>query len=65
MGNMTPHEIEIAAVTNGLKMKDVCERAGVAFSTFWRWKNKGAKISLESHDKLCAAVRGDETGVSQ
>ena len=56
MSYMTPHDIEVAAVTNGLKMKDVCERAGVSFSTFWRWKNRNAKISLEAHAKLCAAA---------
>lgn len=52
---MTPHEIEVKAHSNHLKMKEVCERAGIAFSTFWRWKN-GKKISHENYERLVRAA---------
>lgn len=50
-------EIERDAQAADLTMKQVCLKAGVAYSTFWRWKNKGSKITLDAHERLQAAIR--------
>lgn len=41
----TPQEIEAAAERAGTSMIQVCKRAGIAYSTFWRWQCRGADMS--------------------
>ena len=53
---LSPHEIETLARSNGRKMAECCFEAGIKFSTFWRWKERGAKIGLENYQRLLAAA---------
>jgi len=53
---LTPHEIETLARGNGRKIAECCHEAGIVFTTFWRWKERGAKISLDNYQRLLAAA---------
>lgn len=35
---MSAEEMRVMARSKGLKMKDACASAGMAYGTFWRWK---------------------------
>jgi transcriptional regulator with XRE-family HTH domain len=52
----TPSDIEAAAKKAGLSMAEVCRRAGVAQSTFNRWKNGTTQPTLGIYQRLCGAV---------
>jgi transcriptional regulator with XRE-family HTH domain len=56
MQTMTPEQIEAAAEIAGLSMAEVCRRAGIAQSTFGRWKNGRTEPTLDVYRRLCAAV---------
>lgn len=53
---MTAEDIERRAVEIGKPMKRVCEEAGVAVSTFWRWKTGRVEPTLGVYRRLVAAV---------
>jgi transcriptional regulator with XRE-family HTH domain len=58
-----PSEIETLARSVGRSMADVCRIAGVAQSTFSRWKKGTTSPTLEVCRRLTQAVRnpGDNT----
>jgi transcriptional regulator with XRE-family HTH domain len=53
---LSPIAIEALAAQAGLSMAEVCRRAGVAQSTFTRWKAGKTEPTLDVYRKLCAAV---------
>jgi DNA-binding XRE family transcriptional regulator len=51
----TVKEIERRAKASGLTINDVCRKADVAVSTFWRWKNGRTNPRLDICRKLLEA----------
>lgn len=49
-------EVESAAISAGVAMRDVLARAGVAPSTYWRWRKEGRWPSTSTLARLRAAV---------
>jgi transcriptional regulator with XRE-family HTH domain len=52
----TPHELEVAAKAAGFTMTQVCERAGIAFSTWARWKSGESSISVKRCQDMLTAL---------
>ncbi|WP_332828945.1 hypothetical protein [Novacetimonas sp. GS1] len=55
---LTPHEIEEIAKENGLTMPQVCRLAGVAFSTFTRWRQKKSEPRIGVYTRIVNAAYG-------
>lgn len=53
---LTPQEIESRAAEAGRTMTEVCRTAGVAPSTFTRWKAGQTEPTLGIYRRLVAAV---------
>lgn len=53
---MTAEDIERRAGELGKPMKRVCEEAGIAVSTFWRWKTGKVEPTLGVYRRVVAAV---------
>ncbi|MBO1362088.1 helix-turn-helix transcriptional regulator [Acetobacter sacchari] len=53
-----PVELETAAKSGGISMKEVCLEAGVAQSTYCRWKNGSTSPRLEVVQRLSVALTG-------
>lgn len=49
---LTPSQIEIAARRNGLSIKEVCSRAGIAISTFTRWRQGKTTPRIDVYERL-------------
>ena len=49
---LTPSDVEEQARGAGLTIADVCHRAGIAASTFTRWKNGTTKPTLEVYERI-------------
>lgn len=56
---LTPEDIEARAKTLGLPIKVICDRAGVALSTFYRWKAGTLNPSLAVYQRLRDATAGE------
>ncbi|WP_077930670.1 helix-turn-helix domain-containing protein [Acetobacter persici] len=52
----TPADIECAAARQGQSIGDVCKRAGVARSTFQRWKSGETSPTISVLTKLVKAL---------
>jgi len=50
------YNCEEDARASGFKASEVCKEAGLARTTFWRWKNNKAKPNLETVSKWQAAL---------
>ena len=61
---MTAPEIEALAWKAGLSMAEVCRRAGIAQSTFTRWKAGKTEPTLDAYRRLCHAVMPDDQKLS-
>lgn len=57
---LTPADIENLARSKGMSMAEVCRRAGVAPSTFSRWKLGHTKPMVDSYDRVAAIVEGKQ-----
>lgn len=56
MQTFTPEQIEASAAAAGISMAEVCRRAGIAQSTFGRWKNGRTEPTMAVYRRICAAV---------
>lgn len=56
----TPADLEGAATRKGLSIAEVCKRAGVARSTFTRWKSGDTSPTISVLEKLVQALGADE-----
>ncbi|GBQ90031.1 hypothetical protein GCM10007866_16280 [Gluconobacter albidus] len=52
----TPTEIEAAAKSSGRSMRDVCTNAGVAVSTWTRWKRGTTSPRIDVVERIAAAA---------
>lgn len=53
---LTPANIEAKAAAAGRTMAEVCRQAGIAPSTFTRWKRGETEPTLGVYRRLCDAV---------
>jgi transcriptional regulator with XRE-family HTH domain len=49
---LTPRDIELLAKSKGLTLVDVCKQAGIAESTFFRWKKGVSEPTLDVYRRL-------------
>jgi len=56
---LNPQEIKTAAAARGISVAEMCRRAKVAESTFWRWAN-GGDVRTEIYLRLRTAAFGEE-----
>ena len=54
---LTPADIERLAEEAGLTLKEVCARAGIAQSTFSRWRAGKTVPSIDVYQRILAVVR--------
>lgn len=50
------HELEVMAQAASIHIYSALSKAGVARSTYWRWKNDGAAPSTVTVRKVRAAI---------
>lgn len=53
---LTPSQIESRAKAAGLSVADACKRAGIALSTFYRWKAGKTVPSIDVYQRLSDAT---------
>ena len=53
---LTPSEIETLASAQDMTMTEACRRAGIAYSTFTRWRKGETEPTLSVYRRLCDAV---------
>jgi predicted transcriptional regulator len=59
---LTPAEIEAKAKAAGLSIGDLCRSAGIALSTFYRWRAGETSPTLDVYQRLrdaCEPARAD------
>lgn len=54
---LTPFDVEARARVAGLSIKEVCRRAGIAQSTFARWKAGTTSPRLDVCNRIVAVIR--------
>lgn len=54
---LSPADIERLAAEAGLTLKEVCARAGIAQSTFSRWKAGKTEPTLDVYRRIRDAIR--------
>lgn len=57
---LTPSDIEAKAKAAGLTIAELCRRAGIAQSTFSRWKAGDTKPTIGVYERLCEAAQPSE-----
>lgn len=53
---LTAADIEARARAAGLSMPEVCKRADIAVSTFWRWKAGKTEPGIGVYQRLVAVT---------
>jgi transcriptional regulator with XRE-family HTH domain len=54
---LSPADVERLAVEAGLSLKQVCARAGIAHTTFYRWKAGKTRPTMDVYERIRDAVR--------
>jgi transcriptional regulator with XRE-family HTH domain len=55
---MTLKQIEDSASKAGITMRELCQRAGIAYTTYWRWSSGKSEPKLSKLEKLIQAAKG-------
>lgn len=53
---LTPAEVEAQAKEAGLTIVEACQKAGIAVSTFYRWRSGATSPRLDVYQRLYHAV---------
>ena len=53
---LTASEIEARARRAGMSVREFCERAEIALSTFYRWKAGKHSPSVATYERLCQVI---------
>ena len=56
---LTPQDIERMANDRGITIAEVCRRAGIAHTTFGRWRRGETEPTLDVYRRIRAAVQKD------
>jgi len=54
---MSPEDIERQAAEAGLSLKELCARAGIAQSTFYRWRSGETEPQVRVYRRIKEALR--------
>ena len=54
---MSPDEIERQAAAVGLSLRELCARAGIAQSTFYRWKAGNTEPQVRVYRRISDVLR--------
>ena len=54
---LSPEDIERLATEAGLTVPELCRRAAIAHTTFYRWKNKDTRPTMAVYERIVAALR--------
>jgi transcriptional regulator with XRE-family HTH domain len=54
---VTPQRLQDWAHSCGLRMNDICREAGIARSTWWRWKTERNGMTLAVYIRLVDALK--------
>lgn len=54
---MSPEQIERQAAALGLSLRDLCERADIAQSTFYRWRSGETEPNLRVYRRIKDVLR--------
>jgi transcriptional regulator with XRE-family HTH domain len=54
---MTLKQIEDSASKAGITMRELCQRAGIAHTTYWRWASGKSEPKLSKLAKLIQAAK--------
>ena len=57
---LRPEFIEARAKAAGLSLEELCKRAGIAMSTFYRWRSGDTEPRLDVYRRLIAATEPAE-----
>jgi transcriptional regulator with XRE-family HTH domain len=60
---LTPSDVEKLAAQRGMTLRRVCTVAGVAYSTFGRWKRGATSPTLDVYRRIVAAVSPEPDAV--
>ena len=55
---MTLKQIEDKAAKAGMNMRELCELAGIAYTTYWRWASGKSEPKQSKLAKLIRAAKG-------
>jgi transcriptional regulator with XRE-family HTH domain len=55
---MTLKQIEQAATKAGMNMRELCSKAGINYTTYWRWSSGKSEPKLSKMEKLIQAAKG-------
>jgi len=58
---LTPSEIEARAKSAGLSLGELCRRADIAMSTFYRWRSGETSPTLDVYRRLVEAATAPAT----
>lgn len=54
---MSPEEIECQAAAAGLSLRELCARAGIAQSTFYRWRAGATEPQVRVYRRITDVLR--------
>ncbi len=54
---MSPDEIERQAAEAGLSLRELCARAGIAQSTFYRWRSGYTEPQIRVYRRIADVLR--------
>lgn len=56
-GLLSPADIERMAAEAGITVPELCRRAGIAHTTFYRWKRDETQPTLRIYERIRKALR--------
>lgn len=56
---LSPEDVERRAAEAGLSLKQVIERAGIAHTTFYRWRSGKTTPSIKVYRRILDALRAE------
>lgn len=61
---LSPADVERLAAEAGLNIKEICARAGIAHTTFYRWKAGKTEPTLDVYRRIRDVLRRPRAAVS-
>lgn len=54
---LSPADVERIAAAAGLPLKDLCTRAGISHTTFYRWRAGKTRPTLDVYERIRDVLR--------
>jgi predicted transcriptional regulator len=58
---LSPNDIELAAAEAGINVMELCRRANIAHTTFYRWKAGKTRPGIDVYERILDALRAAAT----